>query len=58
VTGYDQAQLQRWFDRVDLAARIDNAVGLRNDEQGHPVGIAHDRRAPWTVIRPQLRRYG
>lgn len=31
-TGYDQAQLRQWFGRVDLAARIDNGVGLHNDE--------------------------
>jgi hypothetical protein len=58
VIGYDRAQLQRWFGRVDLAAHIDNGVGLPNDEQGRPVWIARDRRAAWTIIWPQLRRYG
>jgi hypothetical protein len=58
MTNYDRAQLRQWFGLVHLAARIDNRVGLHNDEQGRPVWIARDRRAPWPVIWPQLRRYG
>jgi hypothetical protein len=56
--GYAQQQLQAWFGHVELAARIDNGVGLHNDEQGRPVWIARDRRIPWTMIWPALRRYG
>ena len=47
-----------WFGRVDLAARVDNGVGLDNDEQGVPVWIARDPRAPWPTLWPQLRRLG
>lgn len=35
VIGYREADLRHWFGRVELAARIDNGVGLENDEQGH-----------------------
>jgi 4-amino-4-deoxy-L-arabinose transferase-like glycosyltransferase len=58
VIGYSQEQLRRWFGSVELAARIDNGVGLDNDEQGMPVWVCRDRIATWTQLWPQLRRYG
>jgi Transposase len=58
VIGYDRARLQQWFGQAELAARIDNGVGLPNEEQGRPVWVARDRLAPWAVIWPHLRRYG
>ena len=50
--------MREWFGRVELAARVDNGVGLDNDEQDAPVWIARDRRAPWSVLWPQLVRVG
>ena len=58
VVGVDEAQLRRWFGRVELAARIDNGVGLDNDEQGEPVWLASERRLPWSQLWPQLREIG
>lgn len=58
VVGYRREQLERWFDRVEQAARVDNGVGLDNDEQGTPVWVARDRLAPWAQLWPQLRRVG
>lgn len=58
VVGYSEAQLRALFGRVELAATIDNGVGLRNDEQGKPVWIARDRLAPWAQLWPRLRRLG
>ena len=56
VVGYAPEQLRAWFGRVDLATRLDNGIGLDNDEQGVPVWIARDPRAPWPTLWPQLRR--
>jgi hypothetical protein len=56
--GLPEERLRRWFGAVQLAARIDNGVGLDNDEQGVPVWTATDRRVPWSEIWPQLRRLG
>jgi hypothetical protein len=58
VIGAEEAQLRRWFGEVELAARIDNGLGLDNDEQGEPVWLARDRREPWSRIWPQLRHIG
>ena len=58
VVGYRAEQLQAWFGRVEQAAVVDNGVGLDNDEQGVPVWVARDPRAPWPELWPQLRRLG
>jgi hypothetical protein len=58
VVGLPERQVREWFGDVELAARIDNGVGLDNDEQNAPVWIARDRRASWDVLWPQLVRLG
>ncbi|MGH3787717.1 MAG: glycosyltransferase family 39 protein [Pseudonocardiaceae bacterium] len=58
VVGIDRDRLRHWFGSVELAARIDNGVGLDNYEQGRPVWVCHDRLAPWAQLWPQLRRIG
>jgi Dolichyl-phosphate-mannose-protein mannosyltransferase len=55
VVGVDEARLRQWFGRVELAARIDNGLGLDNDEQGRPVWLVRERRLPWSQLWPQLR---
>ncbi|GAB3360698.1 glycosyltransferase family 39 protein [Modestobacter lapidis] len=54
--GIAEVELRRWFGRVEQVARIDNGVGLDNDEQGRPVWVLRDRRAGWPEIWPELRR--
>ncbi|MGY1638763.1 glycosyltransferase family 39 protein [Geodermatophilus sp. SYSU D00742] len=58
AVGFPEEHLRRWFGRVELAARVDNGVGLDNDEQGVPVRVASDRLVPWSQIWPQVRRLG
>ncbi|WP_236828339.1 MULTISPECIES: glycosyltransferase family 39 protein [unclassified Blastococcus] len=58
VVGLPPDDLTRWFGEVRPAGRIDNGVGLDNDEQGRTVWSASDRRLPWAEIWPQLRRLG
>ncbi len=55
VVGYDAERLGRRFGSVQLAARVDNGVGLDNDEQGTPVWICRDRLAGWAELWPQIR---
>ncbi|MHA6621240.1 glycosyltransferase family 39 protein [Pseudonocardia sp. DLS-67] len=58
VVGLDEAELRRWFGSVELAARIDNGLGLDNDEQGEPVWLVRERRVPWSQLWPRLRHIG
>jgi len=56
VIGMPAPQVRALFARVDLAARIDDGLGLHNQEQGQPVWVARDPVAPWAQLWPQLRR--
>ena len=56
AVGYDEATLRRWFGVVRVVGRVDNAVGLPNDERGRPVAVATARRDSWARLWPQLRR--
>jgi len=58
VVGYDRADLERWFGRIEQAGRIDNGVDLDNDEQGTPLWIVRDPLEPWSRLWPQLRHIG
>ena len=41
-----------------LAAHLENHVGVRDDEQGAPVWVCSELRAPWTAIWPRLGSFG
>jgi Dolichyl-phosphate-mannose-protein mannosyltransferase len=58
AVGYAAEDLRRWFGQVEEAARIDNGVGLDNEEQGRTVWVASDRQVPWSEIWLQIRRLG
>ncbi|MET0765554.1 MAG: glycosyltransferase family 39 protein [Blastococcus sp.] len=58
AVGYAAEDLRRWFGQVDEAARIDNGVGLDNEEQGRTVWVASARQVAWSEIWPQVRRLG
>jgi Dolichyl-phosphate-mannose-protein mannosyltransferase len=56
VIGFDEPTLRRMFGSVRLAARLDNGIGLANDEQGRPVWVCRGRFASWSSLWPGLRR--
>ena len=58
AVGLPPADLERWFGSCRLAARVDNGVGLDNEEQGTAVRVCRDRRLPWAELWPQVRRLG
>ena len=37
-----------------VVARLDNGVGVSNEEQGQPVAVCRDARQPWKAIWPQF----
>ena len=51
-------RLDDWFATCEPAGRIDNGLGVDNDEQGKPIAVCRDRRAEWAQLWPQLQRLG
>ncbi|GLZ45278.1 hypothetical protein Acsp06_14630 [Actinomycetospora sp. NBRC 106375] len=56
AVGYPEAALRRWFTDLRPVGRIDNAVGVDNEERGAPVWIATGRRDTWAALWPGIRR--
>ena len=56
AVGVDESSLRRWFSSVTPIARIDNGIGLDNQEQGRTVWLCHGRQASWAEIWPSVRR--
>lgn len=44
----------RWFGSCAVRAHLDNGVGVDNEEQGEPVAVCRDPKAPWPALWPQL----
>lgn len=55
VVGGQYPELERLFDRCEIRARLDNEVGVANEEQGVPVAVCRDPVGPWTQLWPQVR---
>jgi hypothetical protein len=51
VVGEDPAWLAGRFASVTLAGRLDNGLGIDNEEQGQPVWLARDLRGGWADWR-------
>lgn len=58
AVGVARRDLERWFARCDLAARIDNGVHIQNEEQGAPVHVCTGRRNTWAALWPQITHLG
>ena len=44
--------------RLRLAARLNNHLGVADQEQGAPVWVCSQLRAAWAAIWPRLRDFG
>ena len=55
--GYDE---QRRFvlRPVHAAARVHNRANVDNEENGHPITICTEQRAPWSAIWSHFKHYG
>lgn len=59
AVGFDDASyLERFWSDVTPVARIDNAPGVENDEEGAIVWICRGQLRLWTKIWPELKHYG
>ena len=56
--GFPRERVEPWCSELVEAARVDNGVGLENDEQDVPVWTCRSLTASWSVLWPQLRRLG
>ena len=56
--GFDQAQVARFCAHPVLVARLDNHVGLKNDEQGAPLWSCTALRGVWEDLWPHLKVIG
>ncbi|OLT16557.1 hypothetical protein BJF78_14100 [Pseudonocardia sp. CNS-139] len=55
--GGDEATLRTWFGAVQQVATVDNGLGIRNVNQGAPVWLCTEPRAPLPELWPELLRY-
>jgi 4-amino-4-deoxy-L-arabinose transferase-like glycosyltransferase len=55
VVGGQWGQLRHLFGSCRLQDRLDNGVGVDNEEQGEPVGVCTEPRLSWAVTWPRLR---
>ncbi|MET8875011.1 hypothetical protein ABZW16_23915, partial [Nocardia sp. NPDC004604] len=58
AVGLDRDQLTRYFAEVEPVGRIDNGLGIDNDEQGQPLFVCRVPRAPWSELWPQAKLLG
>jgi hypothetical protein len=58
LTGLLTRELGGLCGRLRLAARLNNHLGVADQEQGAPVWACSQLPAPWTAIWPRLRDLG
>jgi 4-amino-4-deoxy-L-arabinose transferase-like glycosyltransferase len=58
AVGLDGSLLGDNFEGCRLAARVTNAAGIDNDEEGEPIDLCTGTRAPWSRIWAGLRHLG
>ncbi len=52
--GWQLPDAQALFAGCSVLARLDNGVGVDNEEQGAPVALCHDPLLPWSQLWPRL----
>ncbi|MEV0594942.1 glycosyltransferase family 39 protein [Nonomuraea cavernae] len=48
---------REYFDTCEPRARVDNGVGIDNEEQGTTVWLCRGLRQPWSVLWPHFRHF-
>jgi 4-amino-4-deoxy-L-arabinose transferase-like glycosyltransferase len=46
-----------WFGSCTTVGRLDNGVGVDNEEQGRPIIVCRDPRQPWHELWPRFQHY-
>jgi hypothetical protein len=50
----EPGELSEFFGSCELAGRLDNGVGVDNEEQDQPIVICRDPRQPWHQLWPRM----
>ena len=58
TVGLSPAEMEAHLDGCRIAARVDNRVGIDNDEQDEPIMVCSGPRRPWHEEWPDLRHLG
>ena len=58
VVGFSKEKLASSFGRCELGTRMNNQVGVHNQEQGAPVWTCSQLKADWAVLWPRWMRLG
>ena len=58
AVGFTATDVAQFCTQASLATRLDNHLGIHNDEQGRPVWLCTTFRASWSTLWPKLRRLG
>jgi len=57
VVGSQIRSTRHLFSSCILAGRLDNGIGVRNEEQGQPITLCRGPLAAWTTMWPAFRHY-
>ncbi len=55
AVGWGAQAVSQGFETCRTVARLDNGIGLDNEEQGAPVAVCTGRTEPWATLWPRLR---
>jgi hypothetical protein len=54
VVGGQYPEVRPMFDDCTVRARLDNGVGVDNEEQGLPIAVCTGRTSSWAALWPRL----
>ena len=55
AVGFEREELAPFFDDIQLAGNVTNAVGIDNKETGNEIVICRGQRLPWAELWPKLK---
>ncbi|WP_431952801.1 glycosyltransferase family 39 protein [Nocardia lijiangensis] len=58
TVGIERDQLAELCASVEPAGHLDNGLGIDNDEQGEPLFVCRELRAPWRELWPRAQHLG
>ncbi|WP_194836100.1 glycosyltransferase family 39 protein [Nocardia sp. XZ_19_369] len=58
TVGLERDYLTRFCTDIQPAGQIDNGLDIDNDEQGEPLFVCRNPRAPWSELWPQAKHLG